>query len=82
MLRRKKKAGRLHRGDWRVPAWCVFCYLTLQWETAGQWLLAYPELHVVTVAAFILMGRYRGYQLAELWRFRDLASEPDSQGPA
>jgi hypothetical protein len=57
---------------------CVFCYLTLQWETAGRWLLAYPELHLVTVAAFILMGRYRGYQLAELWRFRDLASERDS----
>ncbi len=49
-----------------------FCYLLLNWETAGQILLSYPELHFFTLAALILLGSYRGYRLSELWRFRDL----------
>lgn len=51
---------------------CFFCYLILSWESAGELLLAYPEVHLLTVAALIVMGRYRGYRIAELWRFRDL----------
>ncbi len=38
----------------------------------GRTLLFYPELHLFTVAALILVGRYTGYRLTELWRFRDL----------
>jgi len=49
-----------------------FCYLLLNWETAGQVILSYPELHFFTLAALILLGSYRGYRLSELWRFRDL----------
>ena len=43
----------------------------------------YPELHLFTVAALILLGRYTGYRLTELWRFRDLAGPPreDSAKP-
>jgi transglutaminase-like putative cysteine protease len=49
------------------------CYLVLRWETVGRWLLLYPEVHLFTIAAMILLGRYSGYRLTELWRFRDLA---------
>jgi transglutaminase-like putative cysteine protease len=48
-------------------------YLLLEWKPIGHMLLVYPELHCFTVAAFILMGRYTGYRLTELWRFRDMA---------
>ena len=48
-------------------------YALLNWETVGRTLLFYPELHLFTVAALILVGRYTGYRLTELWRFRDLA---------
>ena len=49
------------------------CYLILRWETVARLLLVYPEAHLFTVAALIMTGRYTGYQLTELWRFRDVA---------
>jgi hypothetical protein len=50
----------------------AFCYLLLKWDDIGQLLLVYPEAHFFTIAMFILIGRYSGYRLVELWRFRDL----------
>jgi transglutaminase-like putative cysteine protease len=48
------------------------CYLVLRWQQVGTLLLTYPELHFATIAVLILIGRYTGYRLTELWRFRDL----------
>lgn len=48
------------------------CYLILRWNEVGNILLTYPELHFFTIAIFILIGRYSGYRLVELWRFRDV----------
>jgi transglutaminase-like putative cysteine protease len=56
-------------GSTVVLAFC--CYLVLRWETVGRWLLIYPESHFFTVAFLLLIGRYTGYRLTELWRFRD-----------
>lgn len=54
--------------------WLAFlCYLVLRWEAVGRLLLTYPELHFFTVALLLLIGRYTGYRLTELWRFRDFA---------
>jgi hypothetical protein len=50
----------------------ILCYLVLGWERVGNWVLTYPEAHFFTIAAFIVLGRYAGYRLTELWRFRDL----------
>ena len=47
-------------------------YLLLCWPALGNLLFRYPELHFFTVVALILMGRYTGYRLTELVRFRDL----------
>lgn len=49
-----------------------FCYLLLRWEAVGQIILICPEAHLVTIAALVLLGRYTGYRLTELWRFRDV----------
>jgi len=51
---------------------CV-CYFLLRWEVVGRWLVVYPETHLITMAALVLLGRYTGYRLFEWWRFRDLA---------
>jgi hypothetical protein len=48
------------------------CYAVLRWDEVGQVLLAFPELHLFTVAVLVLLGRYTGYRLTELWRFRDI----------
>ena len=50
------------------------CYLILSWDKVGQFILRYPETHLLTIAAFIVVGRYAGYRLTELWRFRDLVA--------
>jgi hypothetical protein len=50
----------------------TFCYLILSLSRVGEILLVYPELHFFTIAAFIWIGRYSGYRLVELWRFRDM----------
>jgi hypothetical protein len=52
----------------------ILCYLTLGSQRIGDVVLTYPELHLFTIASFIALGRYAGYRLTELWRFRDLAT--------
>lgn len=47
-------------------------YAVLAWNEVGQFVLVYPEAHLFTIAVFIFLGRYAGYRLTELWRFRDL----------
>jgi len=51
----------------------LVCYGVLRWEAVGRLLLVYPEMHLFTVALLVMMGRYTGYRLNELLRFRDLA---------
>jgi len=49
----------------------ALCYGLLRWRTMGYLLIRYPELHLFTLAVLICAGRYSGYRLTELWRFRD-----------
>lgn len=49
----------------------VCCYLVLRWAAVGRFLFLFPEAHLFTIAVLVLMGRYTGYRLTELWRFRD-----------
>lgn len=51
------------------------CYLMLRWDAIGDFILIYPEFHLITIAIFVLIGRYTGYRLMELRRFRDLIDE-------
>ncbi len=57
------------------------CFLLLAWQSLGWFLLIYPEFHCLTLAAMIWVGRYAGYRLTELWRFRDLVASRQSGGP-
>jgi inner membrane protein involved in colicin E2 resistance len=57
-----------------VVAGC--CYAVLRWDEVGDFLLTFPELHFFTIAALIMLGRYTGYRLTELWRFRDMVIPP------
>jgi len=57
------------------------CYAVLRWDAVGDLLLVFPELHLFTIAALVLLGRYTGYRLTELRRFRDLRN-PTEQDTA
>lgn len=50
----------------------LLCYLILGSDRVGDLVLTYPESHFYTIAVFVALGRYAGYRLTELWRFRDL----------
>lgn len=52
-------------------------YAILAWNEVGQFVLVYPESHLFTIAVFILLGRYAGYRITELWRFRDLVTSSE-----
>lgn len=40
-------------------------------------IFVFPELLLLLLAATLLLGRYSGYRLSELFRFRALARDPD-----
>ncbi|RMF99600.1 MAG: hypothetical protein D6741_08210 [Planctomycetota bacterium] len=60
-----------HLGGTLIVA--AVCYGLLRWESVGRLLVAFPEIHILTMACLLILGRYTGYRLAELWRFRQLA---------
>jgi len=50
----------------------VVCFGILGWDWLGRLILTFPELQLWNIALLLLLGRYTGYRLSELWRFRDL----------
>ena len=50
----------------------VLVYLCWDGTKSASLCSTIPKSHFFTIAAFILLGRYAGYRLTELWRFRDL----------
>lgn len=51
------------------------CLLLLRWAALGRLAAAYPEGELLVAAALLTVGRYSGYRLTELWRFRDLVRD-------
>jgi hypothetical protein len=45
----------------------LLCYLILGSQQVGNFVLTYPEAHFFTIAVFVVLGRYAGYRLTELW---------------
>jgi len=50
----------------------VCCFFVLRLEELCRLVLAFPEVQLFNAAALLLIGRYSGYRLTELWRFRDM----------
>ncbi|MFO0966263.1 MAG: 7TM domain-containing protein [Gemmataceae bacterium] len=48
----------------------------LAWSDLIHFLVTYPEAIGLILAAQVCIGRYTGYRLTEIWRFRELANEP------
>ncbi len=45
-------------------------YLSMSSRFLGHLVFVFPELLLVVLAMTLLLGRYTGYRLTELWRFR------------
>jgi len=50
-------------------------YLVMSWNRLEHLIFVFPELLLVLFAATLLIGRYSGYRLAELFRFRALVHD-------
>jgi hypothetical protein len=48
----------------------ALAYLLMSSKELGHMVFVFPELLLVVLAAMLLLGRYTGYRLTELWRFR------------
>lgn len=55
----------------------VIGYLVMTNEILGHLFFVFPELLLVVLALTMLVGRYTGYRLMELWRFRGLIKDAD-----
>jgi hypothetical protein len=50
-------------------------YLVMSLDVVEHLVFIFPELLLVLLAATLLLGRYRGFRLFELMRFRALSRE-------
>ena len=53
----------------------VLCYLVMNLDIVRHWVFVFPESLLLVLAATLALGRYSGYRLAELPRFRVLAGK-------
>ena len=51
----------------------ICAYYVMQTYTLRAYLFAFPELLFLNIAFLLLLGRYTGIRLTEIWRFRDLS---------
>jgi hypothetical protein len=54
----------------------VLAYLVMTWPPLVHLVFVFPEVLLIVLAGALLIGRYSGYRLTELYRFRALAREP------
>jgi hypothetical protein len=50
----------------------IFTYWVFDLKVVRTYLFAFPEFLFIIMALLLLMGRYTGIRVFELWRFRDL----------
>ena len=64
----------LRRATWQLAGTLLVaacCFLAMGWRQLGEWVVRFPEAELFVIAALLLVGRYSGYRLSELIRFRD-----------
>ncbi|OGW72433.1 MAG: hypothetical protein A2Y02_01275 [Omnitrophica bacterium GWA2_52_12] len=57
----------------------ILAYLVMDIPKLRSYFFAFPELLLVNIAVLLLLGRYTGIRLTELWRFRDLHKLHDTR---
>jgi hypothetical protein len=53
----------------------IICYFAMSWAPLKHLIFVFPELLLVLFAMTLLLGRYSGYRLMELFRFGPLARD-------
>ncbi|HBF08822.1 MAG: inactive transglutaminase family protein [Pseudomonadota bacterium] len=55
----------------------AICFWVMQHPLIRHWFFVYPETVLTVLACVLMLGRYSGYRLSEIWRFRHLIKQPD-----
>ncbi|MGC1510943.1 hypothetical protein FT643_02490 [Ketobacter sp. MCCC 1A13808] len=55
----------------------IIGYLVMTNPQLGHIIFVFPECLLIVLAITLVLGRYTGYRLLELWRFRSLIKEAD-----
>ncbi|HRN59831.1 MAG TPA: inactive transglutaminase family protein [Chiayiivirga sp.] len=55
----------------------ALAYLVMSWDPIEHFVFVFPEALLVLLALTLVLGRYSGYRLSELFRFRNLARESE-----
>jgi hypothetical protein len=55
------------------------CYAVMDLEVVRHLVFVFPESLLIVLALTLLVGRYTGYRLSELRRFRELVRTEDSR---
>ncbi|MFT5540688.1 MAG: hypothetical protein ACI82H_002225 [Alphaproteobacteria bacterium] len=55
----------------------ILCYLVMSNKVIEHLTFVFPELLLLTLALMLLLGRYSGYRLVELMRFKVLAGKTE-----
>ena len=66
-------AALLQAGGSLVAA--LIAYLVMRLQTVDYWAQYFPELLLLLLAGVLLIGRYTGYRLSELFRFKNFAAK-------
>lgn len=53
----------------------VLCYLLMNLNVVRHWMFVFPESLLLVLAATLALGRYSGYRLVELPRFKVLVGK-------
>jgi len=54
----------------------VLAYLAMSSRLVAHLTFNFPELMLSLLGVILLLGKYKGYRLSELYRFRDMGEEP------
>ena len=54
-------------------------YLAMSWDKLEHFVFVFPEFLLILFAITLVIGRYSGYRLSELFRFRALAREAEAR---
>jgi hypothetical protein len=58
----------------------AIAYLAMSWERLEHIVFVFPEVLLILFGATLVLGRYSGYRLTELFRFRALARQAGNGG--
>ncbi len=56
-------------------------YVVMSWDWLEHFVFVFPEVLLILFALTLVLGRYSGYRLSELFRFRNLARESEKNVP-